>query len=256
MSTETLPLSAVIIALNEAHNLEACIRSLAFCDEILVVDSGSQDGSQQLCERLGVRFIHQDWLGYGRQKRLAVQQARADWVLCIDADERVSAELAQAIQQCLRQPLHSGYELPRCNRFMGRWLRHGEGYPDWCLRLFDRRQWQWSLDAVHEKVVASQSGLKPGRLQGDLLHESEETLAQYLDKQNRYTSLQAEQLLRQGKQVSAAKLLLSPLLRFIKFYLLRQGFLDGVPGLVHISIGCFNSFIKYAKVRAGKRSAM
>ena len=132
---------------------------------------------------------------------------------------------------------------------MGRYLRHGEGFPDWSLRLFDRRRAQWSDDAVHEKVVASGP---VGRLPGTavLMHHSAESLSTYLDKQNRYTSLQADALHRAGERADAWRLLLSPALRFVKFYVVRLGFLDGLPGLVHIAIGCFNSFAKYAKLRA------
>ncbi len=139
--------------------------------------------------------------------------------------------------------------MPRSNRFMGRYLKHGEGFPDWSLRLFDRRRAQWSDDAVHEKVVASGP---VGRLPESavLMHHSAESLATYLDKQNRYTSLQADALFRSGARANVWRLLLSPALRFIKFYVIRLGFLDGLPGLVHIAIGCFNSFAKYAKLRA------
>ncbi len=139
--------------------------------------------------------------------------------------------------------------MPRSNRFMGRYLRHGEGFPDWSLRLFDRRRAQWSDDAVHEKVEAAGSvGRLPER--AVLMHHSAESLAAYLDKQNRYTSLQADALHRAGERANVWRLLLSPALRFLKFYVVRLGFLDGLPGLVHIAIGCFNSFAKYAKLRA------
>ena len=129
--------------------------------------------------------------------------------------------------------------------FLGRWLRHGEGYPDWSPRLFDRRSARWSDDAVHEKVLYA---VTPGTLAGDLLHESAEDLARYLDKQNRYTTLAAEQLYERGRRAGAFSLIASPLVRFFKFYILRLGFLDGLAGLVHISIGCMNSYLKYAKL--------
>jgi len=135
--------------------------------------------------------------------------------------------------------------MARCNRFLGRWLRHGEGYPDWSPRLFDRRHARWSDDGVHEKVLYAVS---PGTLEGDLLHESGEDIGRYLEKQNRYTALAAQELHRRGQRAGLAELAFSPLLRFFKFYLLRLGFLDGLPGLVHISIGCMNSFMKYAKL--------
>ncbi len=239
------PLSVVIIALNAASQIEACLKSAAFADEIVVVDSGSRDDTRGIALKYGARVLHQDWLGFGRQKQFAVEQASHDWVLCLDADERVSDPLRASIVEALQAPRFRAYRMPRCNRFMGRWLRHGEGYPDWSLRLFDRRVASWSEDEVHEKVLTP-SPL--GSLPGDLLHESQESLAAYLEKQNRYTSLQAEELCRRGKQATFGQLVASPLLRFVKFYFLRLGFLDGVPGLVHIAIGCFNSLVKYAKL--------
>ena len=145
----------------------------------------------------------------------------------------------------MTRPVATAFRMPRSNKFMGRFLKHGEGYPDWSLRLFDRRQARWSDDAVHEKVLYQSS---IGTLAGDLLHESGEDIAVYLQKQNRYTSLQAEILFQAGKQAGPAKLLFSPLFRFVRFYLLKRGCLDGLPGLVHILIGCFNSFSKYAKL--------
>ena len=239
--------SAVIITLNAAAQIEACLQSIAFADEVLVVDCGSTDATLALAQKAGARILHQDWLGYGAQKQFAIGQAKNDWVLCLDADERVSTPLRTAIEAALMAPKAHGFDLPRCNRFMGRWLRHGEGYPDWSLRLFHRKHGRWSEDLVHEKVELDGA---PGRLQGDLLHESAEDLTRYLEKQNRYTTLQAAVLRQRGKRAGVAQMVLSPLLRFVKFYIGRLGFLDGVPGLVHIAIGCHNSFIKYAKLRA------
>jgi hypothetical protein len=142
--------------------------------------------------------------------------------------------------------------MARANRFMGRILRHGEGYPDYSLRLFHRAHARWSDDAVHEKVLADGP---VATLPGDLLHESAESLESYLAKQNRYTSLQAERLRADGARAGWTRIALAPLFRFIKFYVFRGGFLDGVPGLVHISIGCFNSMLKYAKLRTLNRRA-
>jgi glycosyltransferase involved in cell wall biosynthesis len=239
-------LSAVLIAHNAETVLPPCLESLRFADEIVVVDSGSTDATLDIARRFNAKITHQDWLGYGRQKQFAVAQAAHDWVLCVDTDERVSEQLRESIRRELQAPRFHAYEMPRRNRFLGRWLKHGEGYPDWSLRLFDRRHANWSDDAIHEKVVADGP---VGRLDGDLLHESEQGLTDYLAKQERYTTLQAEALHARGKRASVARMLLSPPLRFIKFYFLRLGFLDGVPGLMHILIGCRNSFTKYAKLR-------
>jgi len=245
------PFSVVIITNNAARQLAACLESASFADEMLVVDSGSSDGTAELAAGHGARVMRKEWLGFGPQKQFAVEAARHDWVLCLDADERVSAPLRASILALLAAPATQAYAMPRCNRFMGRWLRHGEGYPDWSLRLFDRRHARWSDDPVHEKVLTD---APVARIEGDLLHDSAETLAGYLDKQNRYTSMQAEALFNAGKRAGVAQLLLSPALRFVKFYFLRLGFLDGAPGLVHIAIGCCNSFHKYAKLMALQRS--
>jgi glycosyltransferase involved in cell wall biosynthesis len=244
-----VPLSVVLITHNAAAQLAECLASVAFADEVVVVDSGSDDGTVALATRYGARVVAKQWLGFGRQKQFAVEQAAHDWVLCLDADERVSPELAASVVRALQSPAAPAYRMARRNRFLGRWLRHGEGYPDWSVRLFDRRHARWSDDEVHEKVVcAAAPGTRVGTLAGDLLHESGEDLGRYLEKQNRYTALAALDLHRRGRRVGLAVLALSPLLRFIKFYLLRLGFLDGLPGLVHISIGCMNSFMKYAKL--------
>jgi len=245
MPASRQPLSVAIITLNAAAQLEACLQSARFADDIVVVDSGSTDGTQSLAERFGARVIQQDWLGFGPQKQFAVEAAQHDWVLCLDADERVTPELQAAIETSLATPTAAAFRFPRCNRFLGRYLKHGEGYPDWSLRLFDRRRARWSDDAVHEKVVADGP---VGELRGDLLHESAESLATYLGKQNRYTTLAAEMALAAGKRASFGRIALSPLIRFIKFYVIRQGFRDGLPGLIHIVIGCFNSFLKYSKM--------
>ena len=241
------PLSAVLITRNAASQLPACLAALVFCDEIVVVDSGSDDDTLAIARQHGARVIEQAWLGFGPQKQFAVGQAKHDWVLCIDADERVSDELRDNILAELAAPRSCAYRFPRCNRFMGRYLRHGEGYPDWSLRLFDRRHARWSDDAVHEKVLTDAA---VGELRGDLLHDSAETLAHYLAKQDRYTTLAAEMALAAGRRASPLHLLLSPLVRFVKFYLARLGFLDGLPGLVHILVGCRNSYMKYAKMRS------
>jgi glycosyltransferase involved in cell wall biosynthesis len=250
VSSARAPLSAVLITRNAAAQLEPCLASLAFADEIVVVDAGSEDATPALAAGRGARVIEHEWLGFGRQKQFAVDAAAHDWVLCVDADERVSDALAASIGRALEAPTAPVYRMARRNRFLGRWLAHGEGYPDWSPRLFDRRAARWSDDPVHEKVLYATT---PGTLDGDLLHDSAETLSAYLDKQNRYTTLAAEQLFADGRRVGALHLFASPLVRFLKFYVFRLGFLDGLPGLIHIAIGCINSFMKYAKLIALQR---
>jgi glycosyltransferase involved in cell wall biosynthesis len=239
------PLSVVLVVHNAEAQLPACLASVPFADEIVVVDSGSSDGTAACAGRHGARVVQHEWMGFGRQKQFAVAQARNDWVLCLDADERVSPELERSIRAALEAPVAPVYRMRRRNRFLGRWLAHGEGYPDWSTRMFDRRNAAWSDDPVHEKVLYS---VTPGTLAGDLLHESAEDIANYLQKQNRYSTLAAQQLFERGHIGGAFQLVLSPFVRFTKFYILRLGFLDGLPGLVHTSIGCASSFMKYAKL--------
>jgi len=244
------PLSVAIITRDAAAQLPSCLASTAFADEIVVVDSGSSDGTIDLAARLGARVVQKEWLGYGAQKQFAVDAASHDWVLCVDADERISPELRESILAELKAPRGFVYAVPRRNRFLGRWLRHGEGYPDWSARLFHRAHARWGGELVHEKVISDEP---PLRLSGDLMHDSAESLEKYLDKQNRYTSLQAESMHAAGQRATTLKLILSPPLRFLKYYVLRLGFLDGMPGLVHIAIGCVNSFTKYAKLKELER---
>ncbi len=242
-----LPLSLCVITRDAAGEIADCLASAAFAGEVVVVDSGSRDDTVESARRRGARVIERDWPGYGAQKNFAVGQATHDWVLCLDADERVTPELAASIANELAAPRASAYAFPRRNFFLGRWLAHGEGYPDWNIRLFDRRHARWSDDPVHEHVIADGP---VERLSGDLLHASAESLDAYLAKQNRYTTLQAEAMHARGERAGATRIVLAPLARFFRFYVLKLGFLDGVPGLVHIAIGCQNSFLKYAKLRA------
>ncbi len=242
-----LPLSLCVITRDAAGLLADCLASAAFAGEIVVVDSGSRDDTVEIARRCGARVIEEPWRGFGAQKNFAVGCAAHDWVLCLDADERVTPELAFSIRTAMAKPDVAAYAMARRNRFLGRWLAHGEGYPDWNVRLFDRRRARWTEDPVHEHVVADGA---VAQLSGDLLHASAESIDDYMAKQNRYTTLQAEAMHARGERASVTRLVVSPLVRFFRFYVVKLGFLDGVAGLVHIAIGCQNSFMKYAKLRA------
>ncbi len=245
MSSSRIPLSVVIISKNAASQIAGCIDSARFAQEVLVVDSGSEDETRAIADVRGCRVLEKDWLGFGQQKQFAVMQAQFDWVLCLDVDERVTPELEASIRQAMAAPGTQAYRMARRNRFLGKWLSHGEGYPDWSLRLFHRQHASWSNDPVHEAVITT---VEVGELRGDLLHDSAEDVTTYLQKQNRYSSLHAEALFQQGVRAGYAKLFLSPLARFIKFYVIRLGFLDGGPGFAHVAVGCFAAFAKYAKL--------
>lgn len=242
-----------MIALDAEAQIGELLASVDFADEVLVVDSGSRDATAKLAEAHGARVVHKEWMGYGRQKQFAVQSAKHDWVLCLDVDERVTPPLAQAIRAALAGERYRAWRMARRNRFLGTWLAHGEGYPDWSLRLFHRAHASWSNDDVHEAVLTT---AEVGRLDGDLLHDSAEDVATYMAKQNRYTTLHAQALYRQGVRAGYATLFVNPLVRFIKFYVLKLGFLDGGPGFAHVAIGCNNTFHKYLKLielqKAGK----
>ena len=235
----------MLITRNAGAVLEPCLKSLGFADEIVIVDSWSSDETADIASEYGARVVQKEWRGFGQQKQFAVEQATHDWVLCIDADERVSPELAKSIEQALAAPVSPVYRMRRRNRFLGRWLTHGEGYPDWSPRLFNRMNGRWSDDLVHEKLLFA---VTPGTLAGDLLHDSADDVSGFLERQNLFSTLAARQAYEQQRSATVLHLLFSPLVRFIKFYLLRLGFLDGVPGLLHISIGCLSSYIKYAKL--------
>jgi glycosyltransferase involved in cell wall biosynthesis len=247
--SEPLPLSLIVITRDAALELADCLASVPFAAEAIVVDSGSRDDTVAMAQRCGARVIERGWDGFGPQKNFAVAQAHYDWVLCVDADERVTAELGASIRALFATgtPPASAYAVARRNRFLGRWLTHGEGYPDWNVRLFDRRRARWSDDPVHEHVVAD---APVARLRGDLEHASAESLEAYIAKQNHYTSLQAAAMHARGERASAWRVALSPAARFFRFYVIKLGFLDGIPGFAHIAIGAFASFLKYAKLRA------
>ncbi len=226
------PLSACVIAYNEADRIGDCLRSLAFCDDIVVVDSGSTDATREIAESLGARVLVRAFDGFRSQKDFAVKQARHDWVLCLDADERIGDELRMAIEAARVRGFANaaGYRFARMSQYFGRFLRHGTAYPDRQLRLFDRRRGGWRGDReIHEAVSVDGP---VATLDGDLLHYPFRSLLQMLDKKQGYAAMMAEHEHARGKRASLAKLLLSPGWRFFRSYIVRRSFMDGVPGLL------------------------
>jgi len=250
----TLPLSMIVITRDAESDIAECLASAAFAAESVVVDSGSADHTVDVARACGARVLQRAWTGFGPQKQFGVEAATHDWVLCLDADERVTPELARSLDAVFArgEPACAAYEVARRNRFLGRWLAHGEGYPDRIVRCFDRRRARWSADAVHEHVDVSG---QIGRLDGDLLHLSAESIERYIAKQNRYTTLQADLLYLRGVRSAAPAMLVSPLVRFVRNYVLRLGFLDGAAGFAHSAIGAFASFMKHVKLRALEHDA-
>lgn len=245
--TQKIRLSLAIICLNEAENIERSIRSVPFADEILVVDSGSADGTADIARKLGARVVQKEWLGFRDQKRFATSLCRNDWVLSLDADEALSPEAQIEILDLLNnhQENYDGYELPRLTWNLGRWIRHGGWYPDWQLRLFDRRRSQWEGGQhVHERVEANRTL----RLKHPILHWPFKSLAVQVETNNRYSGLGAQEILRKGGRFSVLKLLLKPTSKFIETYFLKKGFKDGLPGFI-VAIGAaYSVFLKFAKL--------
>ena len=224
-------LSACIITYNEADRIEACLHSVSFCDEIIVVDSHSTDATRELAARLGARVIERAWPGYRSQKQFAVESAGNDWVLCLDADERVSPKLRGEIEG-LREagfPGFAGWSVPRITDYFGRFLRHGNAYPDRLIRLFDRRRGGWTGYEIHENTRVTGP---VGRLRGDLEHYSYRSLTDHHLRMARYADLMAQALHDRGKRCGLAKVMINPQWRFFRGYVLRLGFLDGWRGLV------------------------
>ncbi len=230
MASRTL-LSACIITYNEADRIEACLNSVRFCDEIVVVDSHSTDATRELALALGARVIERDWPGYRSQKQFAIESAANDWVLCLDADERVSGRLRSEIEALQAGGFagFAGWSVPRITDYFGRFLRHGNAYPDRLIRLFDRRRGGWIGYEIHENTRVAGP---VGRLRGHLEHYSYRSLTDHHLRMQRYADLMAGALYERGKRCGLGKVLLNPQWRFIRGYFLRLGFLDGWRGLV------------------------
>jgi glycosyltransferase involved in cell wall biosynthesis len=224
-------LSACIITYNEADRIEACLRSVSFCDEVIVVDSHSTDPTRERAAALGARVIERDWPGYRSQKQFAVDAARNDWVLCLDADERVSDRLRAEIERCRERGFdgYAGFSLPRITEYFGRFLHHGNAYPDRLVRLFDRRRGGWVGREIHENTRVEG---RIGRLKGYLEHYSYRSLTDHHNRMERYAQLMGQALHADGKRCGFGKVLLNPQWRFFRGYVLRLGFLDGWRGLV------------------------
>ncbi|MDP3824252.1 MAG: glycosyltransferase family 2 protein [Burkholderiales bacterium] len=253
-------LSVILITKNEAANVAGCLASVAFADEWIVVDSGSTDTTAQIAREFGASVITtDDWPGFGVQKNRALAAARGRWVLSIDADERVTPELAKRILSAIGAETNghvpnleshagrgklAGYELSRLSNFCGQWMRHGDWYPDRVLRLFLRENGRFSDDLVHERLMVSGP---IGRLDGDLLHDSMPTLEGALDKMNRYSSGRALDKVNAGGQGGFTAALTHAAWAFVRSYLVRRGFLDGRLGFVlavYVAEGTWYRYLK------------
>lgn len=240
-----LPVSLVVITLNEERNIERCLRSVPWASDIVVIDSGSQDRTAELAEKLGARVIQEKWRGFGPQKAFGVSQAQYDWIINLDADEELSPELSDEIQtQFKNLDPETGYLIPRKSKYLGRWILHGGWYPDYQLRLFNRIHSNWDSAPIHEKVIAH----KIDKLKKPMHHYVFRQISDHVQTNNRYSGLQADAHFQKGQKFSYFKLIFKPWTKFIECYFLKLGFLDGLPGFI-IAIGAaYSVFIRWAKV--------
>jgi glycosyltransferase involved in cell wall biosynthesis len=240
-------ISATVITFNEEQNIAEALESLAWADEIIVVDSESTDRTVEIARRFTDRIIVRPWPGYAAQKTFAAEQAVNDWIFNLDADERVSPELAAELLKLQQgsDPAVAGFEMPRRTNYLGRWIKHSGWYPDYKLRLYDRRVARWRGEFVHESVQADG---RVERLKGEILHYTVRSASEHHLRLDRYTTLAAEEMRALGKSVSVGSLFFSPAAAFFKSYFLRLGILDGMPGFAIAKFAAHYAFLKNLKV--------
>jgi glycosyltransferase involved in cell wall biosynthesis len=245
--------SVTIITHNEAADIGAALESVAWADERIVVDAQSTDETAAIARARAERVVVREWPGYVAQKNYAASLATHDWILSLDADERVTPALAADIRERLeRDPPHAGYRIPRVTFHLGRWIRSTDWYPDLQLRLYDRRAAEWTGAHVHESLSVRGS---VGRLRGELQHFAYRDIAEHLETIDRYTTLAARQMHESGRRAGALALVAHPPLAFLRNYIARAGFRDGVPGLIVSSLNAYYVFLKFAKLWELQRTA-
>ncbi len=243
------PLSVALITLNEAENLRRCLESVrGLAAEIVVVDSGSTDGTRAVAQEFQAQWFDQKWLGFREQKNIALDHCRHDWVLCLDADEALSPELTASILRFFDDPRladFTGARFPRRTWFLGRWIRHGDWYPDHCLRLIRRGAGRWAGTSEHTSIALNGAHKM---LDGDLLHWSFPTIRRFVEKQLSYADSFAARAAEEGRQWTLWDNVTRPLWRFFRGYILRGGFLDGFPGL-WVAVGnAYVTFLRYSRL--------
>ena len=243
-------ISVIIITKNEATNIRDCLESVAWADEIIVVDSGSRDATVDICKGFGAQVHVLDWPGFGVQKNRALSYASKEWVLSLDADERVTPESRAEIESVLQNPQADGYEIPRLSSFCGRYMRHSGWYPDYVTRLFRRGAARFSDDLVHERLIVNGSVEK---LRQPLLHETFHDLEELLTKINQYSTAGARMLSEKNKTASLKKAVGHAIWAFFRTYVLRMGFLDGREGFMLAVSTAESTYYRYAKLMLLKK---
>jgi glycosyltransferase involved in cell wall biosynthesis len=241
------PLTGLIIAKDEEQHLPDCLESVAFCDEVLVIDSGSTDRTRELAAAAGARvLLRAPWPGFAAQRNKGFEEARHDWVLFLDADERISPALRAEVQALRARGFDkAGYRVPRVAHYLGRWVRGTDWYPDWQLRLFDRRRGRCPQALVHESVHVDGS---VGRLRGELQHLPYSDVADHVRTIDDYTTLWSQQAFESGRRTSVAELVLLPAFALLRNYVLRGGLLYGRAGLTISILNSYYTFLKFAKL--------
>ncbi len=250
--SERARVSCFIICRNEESNIGDALESVQWCDEIVIVDSFSSDRTLEICRAYTDRIFQRAWPGFVAQKAFGLEQTRFPWVLNLDADERVSPELREEIERELGDPRVDGYYVPRLVYYLGRWWRHGGWYPDYRLRLFRRDRVVWGGIDPHEKVILRG---RSAHLQGPLLHYTYRDIEAHVATINRFTDVAARELALRGRRATLADLLLRPLWRFVRSYVLRLGCIEGLAGLFVAESAAFYVFAKYAKLWEAKAAA-
>jgi glycosyltransferase involved in cell wall biosynthesis len=241
-----VPVTVTIITLNESRHIAAAIDSAAWADEILVVDSGSTDDTVSIATAKGVRVMSRTWPGYVDQKNYAASVASHDWILSLDADERVTPPLAAEVRTIVDgNSTERAFRVPRVTFHLGRWVRTTDFYPDYQTRLYDRRAARWQGKYVHESVVADGP---VGQLKNELQHYSYRDLSDHLDRINQYSTLAARQMHESGRRATPIDLLLHPPAAFLRNYLVRGGFADGMAGLTISLVNAYSVLLKFAKL--------
>ncbi|HHB91868.1 MAG TPA: glycosyltransferase family 2 protein [Thioploca sp.] len=240
-------LSVIIITKNEEHCIENCLNSIAWCDEIIIVDSGSTDNTITICNKFTDKiYIKNNWQGFGHQKNLALTKATGKWVLSIDADEQVPIALRQEIEFVINSSELFAFRIPRLSNYCGKWMRHSGWFPDYIIRLFKRNYASFTNDLIHEKIQVNND--KIGTLQNSLLHYSFTSLEEVLEKINSYSSANAQMHYEKDKQSSLKQAVWHGLWAFIRTYLLRAGFLDGKEGFMLAVSNAEGTYYRYLKL--------
>ena len=252
-----LPVSVCLIASDEAHRLGRTLASVAdwAAEIIVVINDDVNDGTDKIAESFGAKVFREPWKGHVAQKNSAAQKADCEWIFGLDADEVVSPELAAEIKNLFsateKLSAHTAFSLPRCSFYLGRWIRHGDWYPDRKIRLWRRGQASWGGTDPHDAIQTSGA---VGRLRGDLFHYSMESLNHHVRKTITYSDIFARQQLARGRGAGSLQMWLRPGWRFVRGYFLRLGFLDGWQGYVIARMVALETFLRYAKVRAGQEA--